>query len=110
MKLKIGEGLIKVKDMDESRKFYEDVLGFEFVEQEGDCFRIKLNDHKLLLMPVEADQAPRVGFDFMTDSVAGIKDRLHTAGFKTEDQEYGDWKCFTVNDPNGIEFQIIEEK
>jgi catechol 2,3-dioxygenase-like lactoylglutathione lyase family enzyme len=110
MKITIGENNIRCSDLEKSRNFYEKILGFEFVENESGCVRLKLGDKYLLLMPIESGETPKVTFDFMTDSVDLLKEKLNSAGFSTEDRKYQDYNFFTVKDPDGLEFEVIEQK
>ena len=106
----MGEYNFKCRDVSESQKFYQEILGFKFVETEGDCVRLELSDKRILLMPLDKNEEPRITFDLMTDSVPEAKKKLEAAGYKTEDRKYEDWKFFAVKDPNGLEIEIIDEK
>ena len=65
MTLKIGELNLRCKDVEKSLNFYQQALGFELVEREGDCARIQLDDRQLLLMPLQEGESPGVSFDLM---------------------------------------------
>ena len=60
MKFKIGETNIICSNLDNSLKFYKDILGFEIAEHEDGAVRLKCNNSYFLLLPV-AKPAERRG-------------------------------------------------
>lgn len=109
MKFILGETNIRCRDLEKSRKFYEEVLGFQFDEIESGCVRLSQGERRILLMPLEEGEPPRVTFDVSTPSLSDAKERFQSAGHSVQEQEY-QGSCFlVVQDPDGLEIEVLEQ-
>ena len=111
--MQIGHIEIFVRDIHRSRKFYEDVLGFEFVVQQGDQFVwLKKGDLEFLLRfgekPTHASEYQKTSqaIVFYTEDLPATKYELERKGlvFKGFD---GSENCLTFTDPDGNWFQLV---
>ena len=111
--MKIGHTEIFVKDLEVSRSFYVDILGFEVtVEQEGQFVWLQKEGREFLLRPgreaqpaasyQETNMAIVLYCDDLESSIRTLKDRgLEFAG------QDGNEKCPTFTDPDGNWFQLV---
>ncbi|MFC1852033.1 VOC family protein [candidate division CSSED10-310 bacterium] len=109
--MKIGHIELNVSDPMKSKEFYEKVLGFEVVVDQGDqIIWLKLGEQELLLRPgldvVHSDSCQKSPFNlvFYTDDLIQKKKELTAKGveFKGEDQG-----CPIFTDPDGNWFQLV---
>jgi len=112
--LKFGHIELFVTDPQKSKRFYQDVLGFELtVDQGGGYYWLQKDSVEILLRPGNppepADRyagAP-AGIVFYTDDLETTMRELQQRGLVfrgTVDSE----KCFTFADPDGNWFQLVD--
>ena len=111
--MKIGHIEIFVQDIQRSKQFYENVLGFEFVVQQGDQFVwLKKGELEFLLRSgknphrVSEYQKTSLAIVLYTDDLLETKKDLEDRGliFKGFD---GSERCLTFTDPDGNWFQLV---
>ena len=111
-----GETNIICTDAERSLRFYRDVLGFRFVEEERGAFRLAAGERTILLLPFASDQRPRspycsapeFSFDLYVESIqeAFLYLKNHDVEFIREWEE-GSSNCI-IRDPDGLVLEIIE--
>lgn len=94
---------IRVKDVERSRRFYQEVLGLTFVRtrkfQSQDAVDLSDGESNLTLLP--GGNSP--GLDhigFVVDDVKGVYDKLNKAGARPDKDAPADF--FKVLDPDGV--------
>ena len=106
--MRMGEINICCEDLTRSLTFYTEALGFTFVEREAECIRLALGDRRVLLMPASAGGPGGMSFDLMTPDARAEAKRLEALGHEIRWGTYEDFVFFTVRDPNGHEFEVIQ--
>lgn len=119
--------MIRVKDIKESLKFYQELLGLKLVREKrlSDCNLYFLSDEegKVEIELTYNDETPEGGyqtgtgfghFAFETNSMDKFTKKLHTFGYEYlwepfKLSEVGSTIAF-VKDPDGYEIEIIEHK
>jgi catechol 2,3-dioxygenase-like lactoylglutathione lyase family enzyme len=111
--LKIGHTELFVKDPLASRRFYEEVLGFEVVAVQQERFVwLKLGETEILLRPTQAPpnapdyQHAHVGIVLYTDDLEKTAAALKTRGLEFKGTDGPDC-CLTFTDPDGHWFQLV---
>jgi catechol 2,3-dioxygenase-like lactoylglutathione lyase family enzyme len=112
--MRIGHIELFVTDPARARKFYEDVLGFELVETQGErIVWLKSGDALILLRPgtphdASADyQSARSGTVLYTDDLAAAMQTLRSRGLVFNGCDGSD-ACPTFTDPDGNWFQLVD--
>ncbi len=117
---RLNHAVLYVTDAKVSAAFYNEVLGFETVNNMGDkAFFLRAdgsdNDHDLGLFSVGARRpaAPSVGLYHLAWQVHTLEDlvalraRLVQAGSLVGESDHGVSKSLYGKDPDGIEFEIM---
>ena len=108
----IGHTELFVRDPHASRRFYEEVLGFELVAVQGDNVGLKLGDREILLRPGTGRESSTRYADtsaaivLYTDDFAGTMQSLRARGLRFDGFD-GCEKCPTFRDPDGHWFQLV---
>jgi catechol 2,3-dioxygenase-like lactoylglutathione lyase family enzyme len=109
----MGHFEIFVRDVQKSRIFYEDVLGFEFFDQQGDQFVwLKNGDLEFLLCPGENPshapdyQKTSMTIVLYTEDLTTTKNELERRGLEFKGFD-GSEKCLTFTDPDGNWIQLV---
>ncbi|PSP84795.1 VOC family virulence protein [Halobacteriales archaeon QS_1_68_17] len=112
----IDHFVLTVDDIDETCRFYEDVLGLDVVRFSGGRYALQVGDQKINLHPTDADvepkaAAPTVGggdFCLLADlSIEAVRDRLDEAGVDLamgpieREGARGPMRSVYVRDPDG---------
>ncbi len=117
MKFYNGETNIVCSNLENSLKFYKDILGFEFIEEDGEAVRLKLCNQYYLLLPVAQQRIernkycefPEVSLDLMVDNILEAEKyfkNLNVEFVKTlKDGE----KWFIISDPDGLVLEVIQK-
>ena len=112
----IGEINVICSDLERSLMFYRDVLGFRFVEREGEACRLACGERPVLLLPVaEAAREtpaycsePAISLDLYVASIEAAHEHLSANKVTFA----GDWrppaKSFHIRDPDGLVWEVIE--
>jgi catechol 2,3-dioxygenase-like lactoylglutathione lyase family enzyme len=118
VKFNPGEINIICTDLERSRKFYCDILGFEVIVREGNsALHLRCGERPFLLLAVAGSPSttvpyctvPAVSFDLnvadIEETVAYLRD--HNVVFES-DWQPGDSYVF-IRDPDGLVIEIVEE-
>ena len=123
---RLGHVLLKVADVERSKAFYADLLGFEVVEQDpghgGVFMTLGEHGHTLVLSPVDDPETAqrlvqnRLGvhhFAFQVDSYEALKDAyftLHDHGIEEiRAIDHLSQKSIYFHDPDGNRIEIYYE-
>ena len=118
---RLNHAVLYVRDADASAKFYQEVLGFEIVEQVRGAVFLRAsgtsNHHDLGLFSVgpnaPAPERGRIGLYHLAWEVASIhditnaRDLLQRVGAYTGESDHGVSKSVYAHDPDGNEFEIM---
>jgi catechol-2,3-dioxygenase len=124
---RLNHAVLYVRDLDETVRFYTDVLGFQVVNMTPDGFRAaaflraggSTNDHDLGIFAIGSDAAPSgagrdtVGLYHLAwevdtlDELERVEQSLSAAGALAGASDHGTTKSLYGKDPNGIEFEIV---
>jgi catechol 2,3-dioxygenase-like lactoylglutathione lyase family enzyme len=111
--LRIGHIELFVKDPLASRRFYEEILGFEVQAVQAERFVwLKLGEAEILLRPAKASpqaadyQHAACGIVLYTDSLEETASELRRRGLKFKGTD-GAECCLTFTDPDGHWFQLV---
>ena len=113
--MKLGHIELFVRDVQESRRFYEDTLGCEVtsVQDEGRIVWVKLGETEILLRPGPgAPTAARYqfaasGLTLYTEDLDATVERLENKGLAFAGLDGSD-RCLTFQDPDGNWFQLVD--
>ncbi|MCA8939908.1 MAG: VOC family protein [Planctomycetes bacterium] len=114
--MRVGEINIICRDLEVSRAFYCDMLGFEALEYEGpEALHCRCSNARLLLLAVAKEAAPAaaychhacVSFDIITPDLAALVERLKASG-ATFAQEFNG-SCAFVYDPDGNVVEMLQD-
>ena len=124
--MKLLHSMIRVKNIDESLKFYTELLNMKLIEKRrlDDCWLYFLSDEEntCQIELTYNDETPedgyRIGngfghFAFSTESFANFSKKMNELGYKYLYEPFdltgnGSMIAF-VNDPDGYEIEIIEK-
>ena len=103
-----------VNDLEQSRYFYETILGLKFKFQDGDWIEFDLGNitFAILKRPSSKGQTPpqKTHIMFQTQNIADCKKHLLTNGVlldgEVRNEPYG--KLLTFIDPNGHRLELFE--
>jgi catechol-2,3-dioxygenase len=124
---RLNHAVLYVRDLDETVRFYTDVLGFDVVNMTPDGFRGaaflraagSTNDHDLGVFAIGTAAGPSgagrstVGLYHLAwevdtlDELERVQDRLAAAGALVGASDHGTTKSLYGKDPNGIEFEVV---
>ena len=118
---RLNHAVLYVRDADASAKFYQEVLGFEIVEQARGAVFLRAagtsNHHDLGLFSVgpnaPAPERGRVGLYHLAwevgsiHDIANARDLLQRVGAYTGESDHGVSKSIYAHDPDGNEFEIM---
>src|SRR5262249_52564562 len=119
--LGIAHVVFYVSDLDKTRAFYKDFLGysepFSLKRHDGTdrIAFVKINDQQYLELFAEAPKQPDLGrlnhIAFYTDSASAMRDYLAAHGFRVPDRvdkgKTGNYN-FTITDPDGHGVEFVE--
>lgn len=116
MIFKPGECNIICSDLSTSRKFYEEVLGFKFVEEDSGAVRLSFGNRFFLLLPVASKQRvdlpyctqPEISFDLKVQDIHAAYEFLKNNNINIV-QEIEDGSWFVIADPDGNHLEIVKE-
>lgn len=124
---RLNHAVLYVRSLDESVRFYSDVLGFRRIDMTPEGFRGaaflqapgSTNDHDLGMFEIGAGAGPSaagrstVGLYHLAweldtlDELERLQGRLAEAGALVGASDHGTTKSLYGRDPNGIEFEIV---
>jgi len=124
---RLNHAVLFVRDLDESVRFYSDVLGFRRIDMTPEGFAGaaflqapgSTNDHDLGLFEIGAAAGPSlagrstVGLYHLAwevdtlDELEATAGRLSAAGALVGTSDHGTTKSLYGRDPNGLEFEIV---
>lgn len=124
---RLNHAVLFVRDLQESVRFYSDVLGFRPIDMAPDGFAGaaflqapgSTNDHDLGLFEVGRDARPSpagrgaVGLYHLAweldtlDELEAMASRLAAAGALSGASDHGSTKSLYGRDPSGLEFEIV---
>lgn len=106
---------VYVRDLNESRRFYEEVIGLKFKLQEDDWIEFDLGDTSFGLLQRNKDEKlepQKTRIMFQTGDIEAMQKHLEENGVKTigeiKNESYG--KLLTFEDPNGHWLELFEPK
>ncbi len=110
--MRLGHIELCVTDPVKSKSFFEEILGFELVQNQTDQFIwLTLGEQEILLRP-QNEPRPQVSFEesasnivFYTDDLSGTKAQLEARGLQFKGSDNG---CPTFTDLDGHWFQLVE--
>ena len=116
MQFKLGEINIVCTNLDESLKFYQDVLGFISKRDKEGFFHLRCGDQMFLLLPEAKERSFVTPYcdkaEFSLDLI--VKDLKKAYNyFKDKNVSIAqDWhenaQMFVIQDPDGLHIEIIE--
>lgn len=125
--MKLLHTMIRVKDIDKSLKFYQELIGLKLVSEKrlDDCMLYFLSDEygEVQIELTYNDETPEDGYEigtafghfaFATDSMDEFTKKMHAFGWEYLWEPYklsavGSTIAF-IKDPDGYEIEIIEKK
>lgn len=125
--MKLLHAMIRVRDIDKSLKFYQELIGLKLVKEKrlDDCNLYFLSDGfgEVQIELTYNDETPECGYElgtgfghfaFATDSMDEFTKKLHAFGWEYLWEPYklsavGSTIAF-IKDPDGYEIEIIEGK
>ena len=124
--MKFLHSMIRVKDKDESLRFYMELFNMKLVEQRRleDCTLYFLNDEsgEVQIELTYNDETPKDGytngnafghFAFSCDDMDKFSEKLHSMGYEYLYEPFDltgkGSKIAFINDPDGNEIEIIEK-
>lgn len=112
-----GEINVICSDIEQSLRFYRDILGFHADYQEEGAWHLFLGDTRYLLLPVAPPASsdtpycsvPGISFDLMVDDIKAAYTYLlgHDVRIERPLQEGGNH--FFIRDPDGLVLEIVEK-
>jgi len=103
---------VYVKNLDESRKFYEDVVGLKFKFQDGDWIEFDLGSTSFAILKKDSAVKPqKTRIMFQVDDLGKMEARLLAQNVKLIQKRktiYG--ALLTFQDPNGHWLELYEPK
>ena len=116
---KLGYVVLNVTDLDKSVKFYEDIVGMQFVERQGEIafLRSSRDHHNLILEQAEEAGLKRVAYELeKADQFQGVFDYLTEKGLDPvelsakETQSLAQGRTLRFKDPHlGVTYEFYVE-
>lgn len=115
MESSIGEINIVCTALDRSLRFYRDVVGCRFVEEDAGAVRLELGGRHLLLLPfaktiAEADaycSRAEITFDLLVEDIAEAAGHFEAHGVEFEKAWEEGAASFVIKDPDGLRIEVI---
>ncbi|MCB0728850.1 MAG: VOC family protein [Ignavibacteriae bacterium] len=117
MKFYAGETNIICSNLENSLKFYKDIIGFEEVEHDDGAIRMKFSGQYYLLLPVakpvsersEYCSVPEISLDILVDDMKEdiAHFELHKVKFIRPYKEGETWVI--ICDPDGLVIEVMEK-
>ena len=117
MKFYAGETNIICSNLENSLKFYKDIIGFEEVEHDDGAIRMKFSGQYYLLLPVakpvsersEYCSVPEISLDILVDDMKEdiAHFELHKVKFIRPYKEGETWVI--ICDPDGLVMEVMEK-
>ncbi|KAA3599380.1 MAG: VOC family protein [Calditrichaeota bacterium] len=115
MNFKLGEFNIVCKDLEKSLHFYQEILGFEFVEKDSGAMRLKFGGNYFLLLPFAKNENiktpycenPTFSFDILVDEISEAKKYFLSKGVTIEDEETEISESFWIRDPDNLVIEVV---
>ena len=95
---------IQVQDYEEALDFYENILGFRFIETYEDETKFAVGNVNFFIE--DEPEEFNTFFEFAVDSIQAVKHKLLNEGCKIT-QVYSD-KSLMIEDPYGLKFHLFE--
>src|SRR5688572_4538265 len=111
--MQFGHIEIFVSDTQQSRHFYENILGFELTAVQGQLVWLQKDNIDTLLRPAQPPppagryQDASFGLVLYTDDLPGTMAELRGRGLEFKGTIDSD-KCHTFTDPDGNWFQLVD--
>ena len=98
-----------VRDLDASRRFYRDTLGFSELELDGDVVRLQKGDTEVALVRGEPQEGAVAHVE--VDDAKAEAERLRAAGVRVGVvfELHGEMRLVDVFDPDGNRIQLAQE-
>jgi len=117
MKFSPGECNIICSNLAKSRTFYEDLLGFTFVEEDSGAIRLSLGSRFFLLLPVASKKKsespyctqPEISFDLKVQDVKAGYEYLKNKGVVIVQELDNEESWFVIADPDDNHLEIIQD-
>jgi len=115
MRIRPGEINILCRDAAASLRFYRDVLGFTFVEEDDGATRLSCDGRHFLLLPFAPEprpewpygSRPEISFDLHVDDLPAAVAHLRAHGVRfARPWSRGD-RSAIVRDPDGLVIEIL---
>lgn len=112
-----GESNIICSDLARSRKFYEEILGFKFVEEDSGAVRLSLGKSYYLLLPVATEKKapspycakPEISLDLQVKDAKAAYEYLQSKGVEIVQELDEEKSWFVIADPDGNHLEIVKE-
>ncbi|MFT7587120.1 MAG: catechol 2,3-dioxygenase-like lactoylglutathione lyase family enzyme [Cellvibrionaceae bacterium] len=116
MVFKSGETNIICTNLEKSLVFYQDILGFIFVEEEQGAVRLVLSGRYYLLLPFASQtrptweycSAPDISFDLLVDDLEQAFHYLKAHRVKFAQKWSANESNFLIYDPDRLIIEIVE--
>ncbi len=111
----LGEINIICTDIQRSLHFYVDILRFEILEQEEDCYHLRCDNHLFLLLPVAHSplemtpycSVPTFSADLLTPDLESAYHYFLSHNITFERLWQPQARSFIIRDPDGLVWEII---
>ncbi len=115
MKFSPGEVNVICTQLDRSLAFYQDALGYQFIEKEDGAVRLALGDRFLLLLPVASAPAiespycdrAEITFDLRTSDLATAVSHLLACNVEFERPWNSSEGYAVIKDPDGLRIEVV---
>ena len=115
MEFSVGEINIVCTDLDGSLRFYRDVIGCRYVEEEAGAVRLELGGRHLLLLPFAKTTAvadaycsrAEITFDLLVEDIAEAARHFEAHGAEFEKAWEEGAPSFVIRDPDGLRIEVV---
>ncbi len=115
MEFSVGEINIICTALDRSLRFYRDVIGCNFVEEEAGAVRLELGGRHLLLLPFAKTVAmadaycsrAEITFDLLVEDLARAAGNFEAHGVEFEKVWEEGAPSFVIRDPDGLRIEVV---
>ena len=116
--MRLGEINIICTNGAESLKFYRDILGFQFLEEEEGCYHLEFSGVRFLLLPIASapsrslpyGSSAAISFDLLVDSIVEVKAIFKQNGVSILRENSTASKSMHITDPDGNVIEVIEAR